>query len=73
MNGLIINCRRHPRYRAVRRKSASRHCPACELLYILRWQHSLFAEDKLGSLNPYQFISGDVEEVAQDLHVRPRL
>jgi hypothetical protein len=51
---VIIQCSKHPRYTAQRRPSSN--CPACRILFILRWQHEKSAEQKLGGLNPFQFV-----------------
>ena len=67
MTQLIILCKDHPRYRAIRKK---RGCEACGLLYVLRHQWERDAEEKLGALNPYQFINADAG--AEGLRVKQR-
>jgi hypothetical protein len=49
---LEIKCKFHPKYQAVTRPRV--HCGGCEMLFILRWQHTSRADEKLGSVNPYQ-------------------
>jgi len=62
---LVIFCKDHPRYQAIRKP---RVCESCALLYILRHQWEQDAEEKLGGLNPYQFINTD--EGAEGLRVK---
>lgn len=52
---LRIFCMKHPGYRATKRKRKQR-CETCALLYIFRWQNTREADERLGGLNPYQFI-----------------
>lgn len=54
---MTIICTLHPKYHAKRRPTVS--CNGCHLLYILRWQHEPEVEEKLGGLNPYQFIGAE--------------
>ena len=63
-----IYCRKHPRYAAKTRK-IKRYCATCHLLFILRWQATKKAEEKLGGLNPYQFLAESIEECCGDLVV----
>ncbi len=61
---MTIICKLHPKYHAKRRPSTD--CDGCHLLYILRWQHEDVANEKLGGLNPYQFlrsVDGGCEEL----------
>lgn len=62
-----IICKRHPKYTGENRKR-NNYCITCHLIYVLRWQHTEEAEEKLGGLNPYQFID-DVEEACLDIKI----
>lgn len=50
-----VFCTKHPKYNGERLKAKS-YCPTCHVVFILRWQHEKNAEQKLGGLNPYQFV-----------------
>lgn len=67
-SGLKIRCRQHSRYTAARIKPKTK-CPSCRLLHIIRWQWDKRGEEKLGSVNPYALLIGDVdlEEAAAGL------
>lgn len=69
---LKIRCNEHPKYTAAKSPSKLRkkQCPGCELLYILRWQHSKEPDKRLGSINPYQFL-GDLEDTCAFLDAMP--
>lgn len=65
---LQVYCSKHPRFRAKRKSGTD--CKSCILLYILRYQHESEADARLGSTNVYQFLDGDIEDVASALRVR---
>ena len=61
VRGLPVYCGEHPRYRATRKSRTK--CPTCHLLYIVRWLHSKEGPERLGGLNPYQFIVSGYTEL----------
>lgn len=65
---LNIFCKKHPNYRGLRRSK----CQSCQLIRILRWQHTRVAGDHLGGLNPYQFLNDPVE-ACEEIVVEPEL
>lgn len=62
-----IFCINHPHYRAIRRSK----CQSCQLIFILKHQHTKVAGDVLGGLNPYQFLN--LEEACEGIAVMPEL
>lgn len=55
---LSVRCHTHPRYAAEHKPRTK--CKSCWLLYVLRWQYGKDPDKKLGSLNPYQYLIGDI-------------
>ena len=64
---LRIRCVRHPRNKGLQRPHTD--CGACRLLYIFRYQHTKIAEQKLGGLNPYQFLPRGLEGAFERLKI----
>lgn len=65
---MSVICINHPKYKGKNRKR-SKYCAACHLLYILRWQNTNKAEQKLGGLNPYQFIECGLEDACLNIKI----
>ena len=63
-----LSCPRHS-YQATRRPGWN--CQTCWLLYVLTYQYESDAEDRLGSLNPYAYLIGDIDlrQVAGELEL----
>jgi|GEM_PF-3443379 len=64
---LKIRCRKHRNYMA---EKPTKKCASCSLLYVLRWQYSKEPDERLGGINPYQFL-GDLQEACEGLEVKP--
>ena len=62
---LTIACNKHLRYMAMRKPKTK--CVTCHLIYILRWYHSKEGPDRLGGLNPYQFIVSGYQQLEDTL------
>ena len=71
---LVASCHKHPRYTAERKPG--QNCRSCWLLYVLRYQFSKKAEEKLGALNPYAYLiesDGDhLEEALAGIEVQKK-
>lgn len=67
---LEARCNFHPRYSAERRPKVK--CGSCWLLFVLRHQLAKDGPEKLGSMNPYTYLIGDVklEEACSGICVR---
>lgn len=67
---LVIGCRKHRRYTGERK--SNQYCDSCRLLYVLRHQWARDGERRLGSLNAYAYLIGDVdlEEACSGIKVK---
>lgn len=70
---LITRCHTHPRYTAEHKPKTN--CGSCWLLYVLRWQFSEKTDEKVGALNPFVYLIGDVdlEDACSGIEARPTL